>query len=466
MNHPLPRIAAAAFLWASLTMSLAGCGGGGSSGGSAADTNRTSASVTSTTVTVAEYKALRMESATAGAGEVPDAATLSKLAADNRHLAVMQLSNPAYDANLVAIPPLSYTALRSVAAAASGTSLTEISRRFDISPSPFVAAQQTSRVSSQWWATRGFRFRSEFLAATDSTGPWPRLAAWSVAETGFSDGSAASDATFTQAMSDAKLTSLIPSGSISVRMLAVHSIAVRADWNSAIPFDGVFERSFQQLVRLPMLRLNTGVQRYQGSDFTADVLASADLRIVSLRPSNATLDVFAVGRLEPALTELIAALSSTTALLSNGELVLPRIDLNLSSNPASVLSNVDVKQVFDEVNANLQGLDGVGGTYFSTPSTPVAIHIAEDGLSIRAAQTLDFVFSSRNVNNIDIGTFNGFNNPSSGSTQFTFFTTAICTWPTPDLRPTFLAVVDRQGWIVSIAALRTLPGTAVEPTCH
>jgi len=413
--------------------------------------------------TVPEYKALRASTGPLVGGAAPDAAALAAMAADNRDWAVAQLLPDVGDVNYnpAVIPALTYAVLRSLGAAADGDSLAQINSHFDLATPPYLAARQTGRVAAQWWAERGQRLRTEFLSATDALGPWPRLAAWSAEEAGFADGSARSDATLAQALSAA--SSGLSVGAFGdtthIRLLAAHSLSANTGWSAVIPFEGIFERSPEDLLRLPLLRLTAGVTRHSGADFTADLLHAGDLRLMTLRPAAGSLQAFAAGRLGPALAEAIDALLADGAAPAAGEMLLPLGNIGLTLHADAPLRRAGVSQVFDEVNANLRGLDGVGGTYAQAVSPTATLRIA-DGLTLQAAHALAFTFSPRNVNG-----------PSYGSVGFsTFFPDmsfnfGTCVWPTPDLRSFFAVILDAQRWVVSVAAIQSLPGTPVTPIC-
>ena len=464
-------VAAAAAL-----VALTGCGGGsGSASVQSSDPTQASAipevlptvltipEVLATQLTIPAYKALRVRTVAIGS-PVPDVATMAALTADNHHLAVAQLkaSLAGGAINLAVAPPLTYAVLRSLGLAASGDSLAEISRNFDLAPTPFVASQQTSRVASQLWADRGRQFRAEFLSATDTFGPWPRLAAWSADEAGFAAASAASDSAFTQSLAAASGLSIDWFGAqTNIRLLMAHSLAANAGWGALAPFNGIFERAPNDLVLLPLLRLTDGVSRFAGADFTADLLAGGDLHLMTLRPASGTLTDFAATRLEPALAEAVQALLSGGAAPAAGEMLLPRADIALALQADGPLRRAGVAQVYDEVLANLPGLDGLGGTYVQTASPAAALHIAADGLSLQAADALAFTFSPRNLH--------GPTNGSSAGAVFTLgnaFPLGTCVWPATDLRSFFLVLLDTRHWVVSFAAIQSLPGAAVAPACR
>ena len=418
--------------------------------------------VPSNLISISQYKALRVAPIAAPANLTPDAPSLAALVADNQHMAVAQMrASLAGGINLAVAPPLTYAVLRSLGSAAFGDSLTQISRNFDLTPTPFVAAQQTARVSSHLWADREKKLRTEFLSATDSLGPLPSLVGWSADEAGFSDGSAANDSAFTRSLSDANGLSLAWfSAQANIRLLMAHTMSATAGWAALVPFDGIFERGTHDLVRLPLVRLTAGVTRHVGSDFTADALVGGDLSLMVLRPSTGTLTDFATTRLETALAEAVLALLSNAVAPMAGEMLLPQVDIALALQADEPLRRSGVTQVYDEVLANLKGLDGVGGTYVQTAAPAATLHIAPDGLSLRAAHALAFTYSPRNINGPNYSSdFLAF---TSGSGSYVFGT---CVWPAPDLRSFFLVLLDARHWVVSLAAVQAPPGAAVLPIC-
>lgn len=111
--------------------------------------------VPSNLISISQYKALRVAPIAAPANLTPDAPSLAAMVADNQHMAVAQMrTSLAGGINLAVVPPLTYAVVRSLGSTAFGDSLTQISRNFDLTPAPFVAAQQTAWVSSHLWADR------------------------------------------------------------------------------------------------------------------------------------------------------------------------------------------------------------------------------------------------------------------------------------------------------------------------
>ena len=434
-----------------LVLGLAACGGGASDGQRDSGGAQPVAVTLPETMTLPQYQAVRAAVPVAAASAVADSSTQAALVAANHQLVVAQLrADLAGVGNVAVLPPLAHAAVRSLAAAASGATLAEISSRFDLAPTPHVQAQQTGLVASQLWADQGRVFSSAFLTATDARGPWPRLAGWSAAETGFTAGTARSDARLTQALAAVDMGlgfDALP----DVRLLLLNSLVLDASWPVATPFEGTFNR-----VRVPLLRISGGVQRQVGSDYSADLLAVGPLRLLQIRPAGGDLAGFAANRLQPVLAELASGLlmgQAAPVAPVAGELLLPQTTLSLVQNADGPLRRSGVVLAYDKVQANLRGLDAAGGTYAQSVSSAAQLRIAVDGLNLRAAHAMAFTFSAQNAN--------GGGNQGGGvvGTQ-----PDDCVWPTPDLRSFFLALLDAQGAVVALAAVNHLAGTAVEPT--
>lgn len=465
----------AAWLAAGLTAGLlAGCGGGGSTASSVPITVVSNSSDPPPDfVTLPQYKALRETVVTVMGGEVPSASEQTALLAANYATVAEQLS-PSLStpgANAVVVPPLTELLARTLGAAASGETLAQIKSKYDIAPAPYVAALQTHAVTSQLWADQGRRFRTGFLAATDTLGPFARLSGWAGAETGFASGAFATDpaiaASFT-ALYPWLTVGHLPTPSKEIRLVAVNQVVARADWATLTPFDGVFDRALNpnDLLSMPMLRVNTGVKRFNGSDFTADFLPMANgQHLLSLRPHNGTLASFAAGRLPAALAQAMQGALAVGATPTPGEMVLPQQEIGLIFDAKAPLVAKGVTLPFDEVNANFRNLDGAGGVYAHSVFSTAGLQVGVDGLSMKATDVTAFLFSKKNVFGETFGSAALTVNFGGGNflTNYVSFKLYTCSWPTPNLRSYYLAVVDAKRWVVSLAAIQAPEGTQVTP---
>lgn len=468
---------------------LAGCGGGASTAGNTttlATAEGLPVVVVSSTdepapefVTLPQYKALRAGVVSVTGGVVPSASELAALRAANYKTAVEQLLPGLQPGNnALVVPPLTDAVVRMLAAASSGDTLAQIKSKYDVAPTPYVAALQTSSVASQFWADKDRLFRTGFLAATDSLGPFARLSDWGGSETGFASGGFAADpalATSFSALLPWLTPAYLPAPAQNIRLVASHQVTANAPWAAVQPFDGVFDRgqTAHDLVRMPMVRVSAGVRRFAGNDFTADFLPMAGGRqLLTLRPNAGDLATFAVTRLPNALAEAMGALGAGAALAA-GAMVLPQQALTVSFDAQAPLASNSIKLPFDDVNANLRNLDAPGGSFARRVLSSATLQVSVEGFDLTATDVTAFTFSPKNINVNNSGAssywlvsaydatiYDGLRLISVGSAYFNLFT---CNWPTPNLRSFYLAVVDGNRWVVSLAAVQQPVGTAVTP---
>ena len=106
----------------------------------------------------------------------------------------------------------------------------------------------------------------------------------------------------------------------------------------------------------------------------------------------------------------------------------------------------------NEVNANLRGLDGLGGTYLRTSTATSDMSLVADGLYYNGSQSMDFVFSPLNA----FGP--GFTGGAGSVSVNPGFGLPACPAETVDLRPFYLAVVQANGNIAMLARLTAFTG--------
>lgn len=461
---------------AALLCGLASCGGGDGGGAAAsaaaaaaaaasAEAAAAAASLASaSSLTVAQYQAQRSTAAGTGTGTATpaDATQQAKLRSADQALAVAQWQTDFAGSNPVVLPPLVYASARALAAAAQGDTLAQLDTllagRISLAPDATTAAWQTGQVASAGWAAQGFKLARSFLRAVDSSDG--RLAAWSLADAAFAAGSASSDAALTQALAAQGLALTDFAATNNLRLLLTHALKLSGGWPAGYTFDGLFEVGPQDLLALPLLRVRTGVKRLAGTDYTADLLAAGPLRVLALRPTAGTLHAFATTRLAPALAAAVQTLVMDGAGTA-GELLLPLGPLALDAAVDAPIQRAGVTLAFDEVNANLRGLDELGGTYAQVKSAPARLVVSADGLALSAAHGLGLTYSVRNVNS----GYGVIVTNSGGSVAFPVSGPCTPVWPVADLRSFFLAVLDSRGALLALVAVQHPSGTAFVPTC-
>ena len=440
-----------------LTGSTAASGSTGTAGSGSTTSATAGAAAAAETLTAAQYQAIR--SSGQGAAPEPAAQALAALRTADQALALAQWAAPVAGTarpslftgiNEVVMPPLTYASARALRAAARGDSLAQMTEklagRIDLAPDAAAAAWQLSRVRSTAWSAVGFKMARDFLTTIDAG-----TAGWDLSEADFAGGGPFAAAQVA-AMGSFAATN-------DIRLLLSHELSLTARWPTATAFDGLFERGFHDLLAVRLVRLADGVKRLNGSDFSADMLASGDLRVISLRPSSGDLTTFANHRLSAALTTAVQTLVIDGGG-GAGEMLLPLGTVSLDLAVDANLSDAGVTTVFDEVNANLKGLDLLGGTYAQVRSSLAQLEIAADGLSLKAAHSLAFIFSPRNIH----GPSNGVSlTISNGSFVFSCYVDPSYVWPAADLRSLFLIVVDSRGALLALSTLNRPAGTAFSP---
>lgn len=424
---------AGAWLGAALAFALAACGGGG--GGDSGPTDRLPSAppAAPATTTLADYVKSRADRVTVMGYPAPSAEERAWLFDDSRERAValvgQALGSPR-NANALALPPLQASFVQTIAAAARGDTLAELRQAYPgAAPGFYASMLRTAGVERSVSALTGTRFLPEFLAATDSFGPLPPLARWTARE-----------------VTDPRDLSRYGS---EVRLVVTDSFSERLDLPKPELFEGVYDWGGGSRSLVAMLRFGTGVVQHRGSDFVAQVAKLDRHMLVKIEPSAGALAAFARQRLSPALSEVVqTATAQTLAALPAGVMVLPR---QVFQPEALEGSPERLPRAFDELRADLRGLDG-GGSYLKLDAMSNTLLIDDAGLSLSGGHRLTFIHSIRNPYNpiTTDGTF----------TQFDPSFPPDCSARPTDLRAFFLAVLDGDRRVVALAAVSSVQGVS------
>jgi hypothetical protein len=404
------------------------------------------------TSTMPEYLLARAERGTIMGFPSPQPDELASIFANSRTLAVAMLQGQLGQGNAMVVPPLRYSFLNTVASAARGDTLAEVRRLYPLELGPYAAASETQGVTRQVWAQRGARFLPAFLEATDSFGPYPPLGSWAGGE---EIGEWWLDSVLRGELNSLhpELPAAVAGADANTRLLVADALSDRVDWPRAQIFSGVYQTESGVRLTLPMLRLSADVKRLRSTDFVADAVKLGDRWLVAIQPSNGSLKNFGdQGRLEAAMADAVRALTTpTTVAVSEGEIVLPVLDAKLSG---SAINGTGLMLAYDEINADLRGLDG-GGTHLKAADVSTHVAIGADGLALQAAQVATFVYSPKNVFGANYGVIVTL---ASTDSTFTSWPLPACPSTTPDLRSFFLVVLDEQKRVMSLAAIAGLNG--------
>ncbi len=440
-------------------LTLAGCGGADGVAEPAATTTPPKlpeAVATPALQSLPDYLAQRSRPSTTPGLPAPSSAELASIADVSRARAVAQLASAlAPRGNAMVVPPLSFAYANVLTSAARGATLAQVLARYPAELGPWAAAAQTQGVQRRLWAPRGTGFLPAFLAASDVAGGTaaPSLAGWAAAEV-----ADWSDPSYWQSLTalNGGLPAAGTPGSLT-RLVVADALTDALDWPAASTFDGTYatERGGTRL-RLPMLRINTGVKRLLLPDFVIDAVTVGQRTLLKLEPREGLLYLAGGEKLNAALAQAMQALIGPgRSSLADASLVLPVLTVKL---PGQSASDVGLPLAFDEINADLRGFDG-GGSYLKVGNAETQLTLGASGLSVSAAHKVEFVFSTKNVFVPDYGYGVVVTSTNSGSSVVQIRqSTPACPQPESDLRSFFLAVLDAQKRVISLSALAELNG--------
>lgn len=391
-----PRAAMAGWCTAA-ALALAGCGGGdapqppaGSADSSAnAGVQDTSSAATTTATapavatptgtqaaaawvppnyaTVNAYLALR----TPHAAEAPTWQASSRAARLQAaaELAAEQLwakGGPSGTDALSTVPPLALSQLGLLRAASAGTTREQV----DSLLAEVAAAQGwsgTAQVARQVTGAAGRQIAWPVLQGTD-VGVAPGVAQWAGEE---------------RAATDDRW-----------RMTVDDTVSASLPWKATL-FDGHWGVG-TTVYAMPMLRVQSGVTRYVGSDYRADAFAANGLTLLLVQPTSAaSLQAFGAARLAAAVAESLPQVHAADAM--PGEIVLPASLKAVSVSTGDWLKQRGVVLPYDEINADMHAFDSIGGVYASTAWLSSQIDWNVSGMALSAASSTAFLWSPKNV---------------------------------------------------------------------
>ncbi|WP_284616106.1 hypothetical protein [Aquabacterium humicola] len=418
---------AGAWLGAALAFVLAACGGGGGDSGST-DRAPSAPPAAPATTTLADYLKSRADRVTVMGYPEPSAEERAWLFDDSRERAVAQVARSLVSwPNAVALPPLQASFVQTVGAAARGDTLAELRQAHPgVAPGFYASMRRTAGVHRELSALTGTRLLPEFLAATDSFGPLPPLAHWSAEEVADPRG--------------------LSSHGSDVRLVVSDRINVDLALPRGEAYEGLVVGADGSRSSLAVLELTDGVVQHRAADYAAQALRVGQHLLVKIEPAVVPLRTFAESRLSAALSEVVHTVGSPTLVaLPPGKMLLPRQGMSVDGREAS--SN-GLASAFDELRADLRGLDG-GGTYLKADNGPSGLWMEAGALSMYGSHTTTFIHSIRNPHAPDTS--------SGGSVLVNPVT---CPERVVALRPFFIVVLDADRRVVALAAMGAIASTA------
>jgi hypothetical protein len=216
-------------------------------------------------------------------------------------------------------------------------------------------------------------------------------------------------------------------------------------WPAASRFKATYTHANGNQTLLDLLRIQGLVRTVDTPAYTARVLAlPGQARLVQIVP-RAAIGLWTAAELGPAL-EAVARLEAPSL---PGELLLQFGDQGRSRGPQDTRGMALAQ---DKRQANLKGLDAIGGTYAELDDSEAWATADSSGLGLGGSQGVRFIFNPLNVN----ATY------GAGSTMVTF-NLADCTAPATDIAPYFLALTQANGSITILARMAVLHGEPCLP---
>jgi hypothetical protein len=333
-----------------------------------------------------------------------------------------------FPTNAVVLPPLHFGRVLSVGAAASGTTLAELQGVVPAPSSPAVAAglmRGLSRLISSGEATVVSALFMDAVSAKGYPDTWASLTL--------------------SPLSAGELLA-VPNLRLAVGDVYATSLA----WPQVVAFGGVFEAEGGTRGLAPMLRITGPIRSAVDATMSAVALELPQGRhLVRITPNGALS-----GWSADALVQAIATVTSTitgagAAAAVTGDLVLP--DLSVEDPPVyGVARGNDFRgmgEAMDMVHANLRGMDGLGGNYVELNGVSASMTINAGGMTINGSAMSRFIFSPLNLNGP--GFFNVTITQGGGGGGI------LGECGTPDLRPSYLAVINALGGVEMLARLAT-----------
>ena len=222
-------------------------------------------------------------------------------------------------------------------------------------------------------------------------------------------------------------------------------------WPQGAAFRGRWVVANGQSLNVAMLRVQGPLLQHAANGYAATGLAlPGGGWMIKITPT-APLAAWGEQGLKAAVAEVPSVMATQPASAARtGEMLLP---VMASSRVAGLDDVRGPALAMDEVNANLRGLDGLGGTYLRTSTATGDMSWVADGLYYNGSQSMNFVFSALDV----FGP--GFTTTAGVFTNVTVrFGLPACPAETVDLRPFYLAVVQANGNIAMLARLTAFSG--------
>lgn len=431
MKTRMPALCAAA---ASVALLVGACGGSGDSA-QMAQASAVAFGVRANLVSFGAYAQTHAATSDGGANTASaplTAADTAEVAQRSRDWASEALAkaNTSFETNAITLPPLHFGLANLVESAARGETLSALHEALGPAPSAAVQAGLMQGLQRDVSAGEATTLARDFMSAIAAEGLPGTLTAFNL-----------------RARSAADADPML-------RLQVDDSVAARWSWPHAAAFKGIFQSQSGAKQWVDLVRITGTMVRHSETGYEVVGLAlPSGAWAVRITPDGGLKPWGAAG-LNAALAAAATAIAALpTSAWSAGSLVLPVLSV---ASTEGLEDRRGMALAMDEVHANLQGLDDLGGTYLVSGAAHGYLNLGATDLQVSGNQSTNFKFSPLNVNGGVYGLI---------SEQVWFglppFLPACPTGP-PDLRPSYFVVMQPGGQIVVLARLGYIAGTACQ----
>ena len=351
--------------------------------------------------------------------------------------------------NVMAITPMAQAYLGTLIRAARGDTLAEIDAQIAArSLDGLASALLPAGVSRDVLGKQGSLFRQDFLNSIQRVSPATRVSYWSAFEV--DDAGYLPDRTMRSSALDSWYA--MASQGRDIRLLQEDRFGLSVDMPGGIPLPALYSMEDGSSSLVNTQTWTDGAKEVAAPGFTAEVLQAGDYFVMTVSPTAGKLADWTADRLSQSIAETQTKVASGHA--TSGRLTLIPGQHAVTLDPSRLLPNA--KLAFNPIQADLRGLDLQGGTYLVSLPASAQLSISMVGLSISSTMTLGYVYEKGNVHQSPVPLGSGFLGPIHSSISFDSRSPPPpCPSDMEQLRSTFLVVLDSQGQVVLLTALRS-----------
>jgi hypothetical protein len=360
--------------------------------------------------------------------------------------------------NLAVVMPLSQAFLWNLSRAAQGETLSGFQAGIVAGSLEDVMQASMAPVDRQVWGMTGTLFKRAFLSSVQHAGPQTPLNSLSTAEADFSQ--LWEEPAFNAAIASAGLTTQWDkmTGSYLAKLVTIDQFSAAISMPGGVLRDVAYASTHSASSRKvrPAMVWSDQVKQLAGEGYELAYLKAASHTVMTITPTNAALGNWSSAQWRAAVEASLRSVAAGEGVA--GELVLLNDGYALNVDMARLVSPDWLG--FSTVNADMRGLDLVGGTHVELVGSQAALSVGVSGITLTAATGVVHKYSPQNVNQFsDVYFTIGEVSPVSAVVFTSYFGSGgIPSQPEcpSDMRkasPSFLVVLDANAQVLFMAAM-------------